>query len=98
MICFTPAHVAAFQCRVAAGASDSHLPEVRALHQSHAAAEDKTVHQGNHRFGVVVQGQVEGVFLFEEHRVQGVVVVSVGPLLYIVVDGFRSGVKTPADI
>ena len=26
------------------------------------------------------------------------VFVSVGPLLYIVVDGFRSGVKTPADI
>ncbi|MNS62376.1 hypothetical protein D3C72_954350 [compost metagenome] len=42
------------------------------MHQAHAAAEDKTVHQGQHRFAVVVDREVEGVFLDKEIFVQGV--------------------------
>ena len=46
--------------------------QIGALHQAHAAAEDKTVHQRQHRFAVVMNGQVEGVFLDEEIFVQRV--------------------------
>ncbi len=41
-------------------------PQIRALGQAHAATQDVAVHQRQHRFAVVVKGQVEGVFLEEE--------------------------------
>ena len=41
------------------------------MHQTHATAEDETVHQRQHRFAVLMDGQVEGVFLDEEVLVQG---------------------------
>ncbi len=42
------------------------------MHQAHAAAQNKTVHQGQDRFAIVVDSQVEGVLLDEEVLVQGV--------------------------
>jgi len=45
------------------------------LDQAHAAAEDKTVHQRQHRLAVMVDCLIEGVFLDEEVLVQAVAVV-----------------------
>ncbi|KWV86172.1 hypothetical protein PFLmoz3_04144 [Pseudomonas fluorescens] len=42
------------------------------MHQAHATAEDEAVHQRQYGFAVVVNGQVEGIFLDEEVLVQGV--------------------------
>ncbi len=50
-------------------------PQVGALHQAHAATQDKTVHQRQHRLAVVVDGQVKGIFLDEEVLVQAVAAV-----------------------
>ncbi|MNQ69419.1 hypothetical protein D3C85_840140 [compost metagenome] len=41
-------------------------PQIGALHQAHTAAQYETVHQGEHRFAVVVDRQVESIFLDEE--------------------------------
>ncbi|MNZ52794.1 hypothetical protein D3C78_706560 [compost metagenome] len=59
-----------FRHRQAAAFGD--YPQVGALHQSHAAAEDETVHQREHGFAVMVDRQVQGIFFDEERFMQGV--------------------------